>query len=343
MSLLSGIENFINKDKVKKFTEQCIQYAVCLASYLLIHRMIIDKKKYTRKLSMLKKLKNKIKAIYHKSFVDTYYVFFGHAFNAYWSNSRETKSNFGDALNSYLIPKVINKNIVHSSKVFFEGYIDKYYFLGSILPNVDSENCIICGAGFKEHVNLTKKPKKILAVRGPLSRQVYLDNNIECPEIYFDPAILLSRYFKVDHISKYDVGIIPHYIDKEKLKNVNIINEGLTYTIIDIEDSIENVINQITKCKYIFSSSLHGIITANSYDIPACWIKLSDKVVGGGFKFHDYYLSLELNNIQPYIIESSIDLSYGIKHSINPDKSKQIIIAEKTLSQIYLKNNTNEL
>jgi pyruvyltransferase len=38
------------------------------------------------------------------------------------------------------------------------------------------------------------------------------------------------------------------------------------------------------------------LIFAHAYGKPAVWIELSDKVVGNGFKFYDYYLSL---GVQP--------------------------------------------
>jgi len=44
------------------------------------------------------------------------------------------------------------------------------------------------------------------------------------------------------------------------------------------------------KCRKIVSSSLHGIIIAETFGIPTAWLRCSDKIVGGEFKYHDYYL-----------------------------------------------------
>ena len=60
--------------------------------------------------------------------------------------------------------------------------------------------------------------------------------------------------------------------------------------IIQATGQVQNVIQSICLCKKIISSSLHGIIVAESYGIPATWLEISGMVEGYGFKFYDYYL-----------------------------------------------------
>ena len=51
----------------------------------------------------------------------------------------------------------------------------------------------------------------------------------------------------------------------------------------------------------ILSSSLHGLIISESYEIPNIWIKVSQNINGGYFKYNDYYESIGIQNSKPYI------------------------------------------
>lgn len=264
---------------------------------------------------------NKIK---RTSIADTISVILNKKNILFWSHGEETDKNFGDAINPMLFEQTTQKKVANSSKIINLFNRPTYYFIGSILDNLNKSNAIVCGTGFQnENAKVLKKPSKIIAVRGPLTREIFLKQNIECPEVYCDPALLLPNIYMPNNIEKkYKVGIIPHYVDKEKFSELEIISNDLTHCFIDIEDNWKKIIDDICSCEYILSSSLHGIIVAHAYNVFGTRMILSDKIVGGDFKFDDYALSVSDKLLEKYIVDSSIDLNKVIELSCLYDTSK---------------------
>jgi pyruvyltransferase len=270
---------------------------------------------------LINRVINKLKRI---SIIDTIFLIFNKKAILFWSHGEETDKNFGDAINPMLFEQITKKKVVNSSKIINIFNRPTYYFIGSILDNLNKKNAIICGTGFQnENAKIFKKPSKIIAVRGPLTREIFLKHNIDCSEVYCDPALLLPNIYMPTNIEKkYKVGIIPHYVDKKKFSELKIISHGLTHCFIDIEDNWKKIIDDIISCEYILSSSLHGIIVAHAYNIPATRMILTDKIIGGDFKFDDYSLSVSENLLEKYIIDKFIDLNKVIELSCLYDTSK---------------------
>lgn len=202
------------------------------------------------------------------------------------------RNNLGDILSPYLAAHFSDKKTKRISKLRSKT-VEHYYMIGSILQRCN-RNSIIWGSGFISADSVCReKPKKVLAVRGPLTRQKCLEQGIECPEIYGDPALLLPEVYPGRKDIKYDVGIIPHYNDKAEkwLKNDFIHSEKVLIIDVQNPDPLK-VIDQILECKYILSSSLHGLILADAYKVPSLWIEFSQPLEGDGFKFHDYFQSV---------------------------------------------------
>jgi len=206
--------------------------------------------------------------------------------------------NWGDALSPVLTKyisggaQIEHVNPIDSSSKF------RFYSIGSIIPP-SSSNSEIWGSGIIQNIDTIKiKPKKVHAVRGPLTRKILINNGIECPEIYGDPALLYPKFYNPKIEKRYEIGIIPHYVDqqnpwvvkKSELPNVKVIN---------ILGNINSVVDEILSCDMIISSSLHGVIAADAYGIPSAWVEFSDKVVGNGFKFKDYFMSVGRPDRQP--------------------------------------------
>jgi pyruvyltransferase len=230
---------------------------------------------------------------------------------ANWSNSFETQNNWGDALNYILIHKISGKEVVHVKNIINLGFVPVYSVVGSTLDSSSKRNLEIWGSGFKKETSYMKRlPKKVHAVRGPLTRKRLIELGVKCPEVYGDPALLCPEYFPPStHIKKFNLGIIPHYIDKDHLwvKDQQFKSDGII--VIDIQSGIQNVIDLVNQCNYIASSSLHGLILADALGIPSRWLHFSDKIVGGSFKFIDYFLSVDRKEEFPFVITKDKNVS----------------------------------
>lgn len=201
---------------------------------------------------------------------------------AYWWSG---VPNFGDRITPYLVEKI---NGVKPKQTLRPPSNKSCLFAaGSILQSANKQS-VIWGSGFIEKQKSPIAVRRICAVRGPLTKRNLDELNVPCPEVYGDPGILLPRYYHPSIAKKFKIGVIPHYIDKDS----RALHEDEDWLIIDIQKPVENVVDAILSCEAILSSSLHGLIVADAYGIPSCWIKLSNKVYGNDFKFHDYYASL---------------------------------------------------
>jgi pyruvyltransferase len=259
-------------------------------------------------------LKRKFRRLISLSIQDTYKAFEGSSSILYWSHTEETKNNFGDAINPKLFKLIFGRDVVSAHKILNIGHKPTFFFIGSILDGLAVPNAIVCGAGFMTKQAWVKnRPSNVIAVRGPLTREIFLKNNISCPEVYCDPALLLPRLYPPKHSSKqWDVGIVVHYIDKKLLDDIVVECELHNFHFIDVESEHEAFVEQVCNSKYIFSSSLHGLIVAHAYGVSATWLKLSNNIVGDDFKFKDYLLSVGELMPSNYRIDSVINLSKGI-------------------------------
>lgn len=192
--------------------------------------------------------------------------------------------NFGDLLSPFIISLLTHKIIRHSISS------KKLLALGSIFFALRDKD-VVWGSGFlnAKHIQYALDAKEVnyLAVRGPETRSLLVKNGIQCPEIYGDPAILLPRLIKNDIQKKYAIGIVPHFSHYSAFKKSI---ERPDVNVINVESYVTEVIKSLLACEIILATSLHGLIIAEAYDIPALLVTV-DTLPGDMFKFKDYFHS----------------------------------------------------
>jgi hypothetical protein len=216
--------------------------------------------------------------------------------------------NFGDALSKILFRLIYDNEIIKYNDLS----TDYYLFLGSLIhPKYVNKNCTICGAGFiSDKINLIEKPKKIISVRGLKSYQKL--NEPKNVKLFGDPAIFTSELIEGRHSFDYKVGIIPHYVDYDIIsKEIN--NPNILIINPKTKNSIE-IISKILSSELIISSSLHGVIVGHSYNIPSLWCEFSNKVIGDGFKFFDYFSSVGIEDYRITINNDEIHKLNSIEY-----------------------------
>lgn len=240
-------------------------------------------------------------------------------------------NNWGDQLNKYLIEKITNKKVVKNNFKQFNHILA----IGSVLSSA-SKKSFVWGSGFiSKDAPLKSDLLDIRAVRGVLTRERLLKEfSIACPDVLGDPAVLLPLYYdRTQAIKKHKIGIIPHYKDK----NLPVVHKLLTMgcVLIDIQNDIEPFIDQLTECEYIISSSLHGLIAADTYNIPNKWVSFSDMVLGGQFKFLDYYSTTK--NVSPSVLVLKDESDFSIEQLIQSCTWNEFIRSKKQLLDAFPK------
>lgn len=215
----------------------------------------------------------------------------------YWAGHH----NFGDELSPYLVGKITRRAVVHaatkaSGKLvgigsiinYHTAYSDSYIWGSGLLTKASIKRRIFSFKKifFKSHIQ---------AVRGPLTAEVLNQRGFDFSPVYGDPALLMPLFYvpQGDGCDK-KIGLVLHQrhsdmVDEELLeqaglKLISIFRAG--------DEQIESFVNEVTSCEKIYSTSLHGIIIAHAYGIPAQWVSLDGAPIHADedFKFLDYFL-----------------------------------------------------
>jgi pyruvyltransferase len=229
------------------------------------------------------------------------------------------EANWGDALNPVLVRHISGRTPVHVDSLL-RVPADRPVFsvIGSILGASPHPATEVWGSGFiGADRTFTVPPRRIHAVRGPLSRQLALRQGVACPEVYGDPALLYPRYYCPAVTPTSEVGLVPHSLDRES-PWVRRLQETGSVRVVDVLSGVEAFVAALCTCRFIASSSLHGCIAADAYGVPFTWIELSDRVLGSGFKFRDYFASTGRDRTEPVRVNASTTIGELLDAAIEP-------------------------
>lgn len=208
---------------------------------------------------------------------------------AYWWNA---VPNFGDAIAPLLLEHFLSEHF--KIKVEWDTIShSSIASIGSILEHIPPlwDGYILGSGKLKENTQLHNMSKaKVLALRGPLSARAFKGSHA-----LGDPGLLANELVGPQE-KKWDLGIVPHWKDKELADRfTSIIKPPHTVLVINPKDEPLSVLRAIGSCRRIVTSSLHGMIVSDAFGGIPRRVEMCaalDKE-GGDFKFRDYSASIK--------------------------------------------------
>ncbi len=246
---------------------------------------------------------------------------YGLAPSIYWA--RTDIPNWGDDLNPWLYYKLTGKKPIYCPHLS----IPKLFMAGSILHLCGPKDSC-WGSGYLEDPpEELVTPNHVYAVRGKLTAKILESRGAPTTSNFGDPGCIVPRLIEVDFTKKYKIALVPHYVDWEiaesfcKEKHIKLVPVSL---------GTAAFVQELAGAEMVYSSSLHGIICAESLGIPTGWVRFSDNLIGGSFKFHDYLSGTgrEYEGCQP------IDFRKDPHNRLNQVNLPQL--PPETLSEIQL-------
>ena len=206
----------------------------------------------------------------------------------YWHVSE----NFGDRMAPWLVEKITGQ-----SPSFADPVAPAVPFLvtGSIL-GWSIRRGVVWGAGsaFASDLDPSRMAPpsdvfRIVATRGPLSMAKVREAG-HAPVAFGDPGLLLPRFYTPKVELRARVGILSSWIDVDDVRA----RFGDRFPVVSSLGTVESIVDTICSWEVVVTNTLHGLVAAIAYGKPVVWASFSDKLVGDGFKFNDFFASLDV-------------------------------------------------
>ena len=212
------------------------------------------------------------------------------------TTSEHPHANLGDALSAVVVAAIAG---VPVRRAAFDDASERMVAVGTIGHAQKNGILHFWGTGMDATLNPVDRSIRqyirpqntefvVHGVRGRKTQAVLRGQGIKVPDVYGDPVWFLPRIMPMNHVKKtHELGVILHISElasmdpqsgvKEALKRYNIppslagsIRLINTYTAPKV-DAFAAKVEEIVSCRRIISTSLHGMVIAETYGIPCGW------------------------------------------------------------------------
>lgn len=209
----------------------------------------------------------------------------------YWSlgsgRNNPGRRNFGDYMSPLIVEAVSGKKVEYApmskadlmaigtimtreKKATIWGFKRKIHVWGA---GCGQEEEIFSGRHYYHAVRGAETFKRIVGVAGQVA--------------FGDPGLLAPMLLKKSVAKQYEIGFVPHYVDKALPSVVEFFEKNERVHFIDVHMPPIQVVEEIAACDFVISSSMHGLIVADALNVPNVRIRLSD-LIKSELKYIDY-------------------------------------------------------
>ena len=215
-------------------------------------------------------------------------------------------ANLGDALSPVMVSLVSGRRVKHVS---MRSRSSRLSSVGTIAHAMTDGVVHVWGSGTSLHSNPlapisqrkafkpdTAADFHVYATRGPITGEILGAENWKNDPVYGDPVWLLPEYYRPNITKKWELGVILHLSELEErcvecvpkrnfrrycvpdqlTSKIRLLNTLTEPTVAAMRDRIDEILS----CKRIVSTSLHGMVIAESYGIPCLYFGTREKESG---------------------------------------------------------------
>ncbi|GAA2239629.1 polysaccharide pyruvyl transferase family protein [Herbiconiux moechotypicola] len=196
-----------------------------------------------------------------------------------WVPLRKRVDNFGDLLGPLIVAELVARE--HLEEPSDER---RLVSVGSIMRMARTGDTVwgtgVNGKSITETLPATALD--VRAVRGPLTRSYLQERGIDAPPVFGDPGLLVGHLWdratlrsdalEADHL------VVPNLHDFRQVKSRR--------DVVNPTNEVWSVLKRIASAEFVVGSSLHGVIVAESFGVPARLVRSTTEPL---FKYQDYY------------------------------------------------------
>jgi hypothetical protein len=162
---------------------------------------------------------------------------------------------------------------------------------------------IVMGIGTKGAPIPAGRRVSIRAVRGPITLEAYRDAGYDVSGVQFqlDPGLLVPRIYADELTTPAERGrviFIPHYRDRGSVRS------SRHYDVVDVDSTPRDLVRQILRAEFVYTSSLHGLVFAHALGRPAVLVAALNGEQP--LKYQDYLASIGVPWVDPLSIEQAV-------------------------------------